>query len=82
MIPFVDAEMPIVTYFSSNVNTGDIFTLGSSTLKLNKAVIPQNINKDIDIKLTQCGPSKKCLYRRQQVSANAYIKVKKVEGED
>ena len=80
--PFVAAVMPIVMYFSSNVNTGDTFSLRSNTLKLKMAVIPQNINKDIDIKLTQCGPSKKCLYRKQQISANAYIKVKKDEGED
>ena len=75
--PFVTAVMSIVIYFSSNVNTGDTFTLGSSTLKLKKAVIPQNINKDIDIKWTHFWPLKMFLYKKKQISAHTYIKVEK-----
>ena len=81
--PFVAASMLNVTIFSSSIYTSSWpFTLGESILKLKKAVIPQNTNRDTEIKRTHIGPSKMCLRSKQQISAHAYIMVGDLEDKD
>ena len=83
MSPFVAASMLNVTYFSSSIKTSSWpFTSGESILKLKKAVIPQNTNRDTEIKRTHIGPSKMCLKSKQQISAYAYIIVVELEEKD